>query len=362
MIHLNHAGTSWPKPRVVLQGVQEALQSSSQEAGALLEEATSKVCQALGIEVRERFLFTPGGTAALALAVADLPYNAGDAVLTSALEHHALARPIAKLVRERAVVHDVIPMAGANPVDLDFAERRLARGDVKLLAFTAASNVTGARLPVRELAELGHRFGALCLVDAAQTVGLDDTQLPELGADIVAFTGHKAAHGPHGIGGLWAAPQVTFESPWAVCEVGRARDACSPFPTYCDVGSVNLAGAVGLARGLSWALERHREMQQAVGLAEILAREIEQRSGVELVGSVSGPRIPTVSIRLCNVALGRAQPHFAERGLAVRAGQHCAPMALQALGAPEGTLRVSFGATNREEHLVAFLEALDALR
>ncbi len=361
MIHLNHAGTSWPKPEATLAAVREALECAPCAAAALLERATDEVCRCLGIADRERFLLTPGGTAALALALGDLALEAGQVVMTSALEHHALARPVDKLVRERGLAHEVMPYSPDEPVALEFAERRLARGDVKLVAFTTASNVSGQRLPVRELTTLARRYGALSLLDAAQTVGLDDTPLPDLGADIVAFTGHKAAQGPHGIGGLWAARHVHFESPWAVCEIGESRAECSPFPTYCDVGSVNLAAAIGLAAGLSWALAERAAMLRAIQFAETLAREIAQRPGLWLAGSAESARIPAVSFRPLAGTLESVERGFAERGLHVRAGQHCAPLALDALGAPEGTLRVSFGPSNREEDLAACLDAIDAL-
>jgi selenocysteine lyase/cysteine desulfurase len=124
---------------------------------------------------------------------------------------------------------------------------------------------------------------------------------------------------------------------------------------------VNLAAAAGLAAGLAWALEHERAMRCAITLAERLASEINERPGVQLVGNARGPRIATVSMRPHGVDLERLEEHFAQRGLCVRAGQHCAPMALDALGAPDGTLRVSFGPGNREQDLSAFLEALDAL-
>ena len=363
LIYLNAAGTSWPKPTAVLEEMMGVSQAPPEQAAARLDKATAAVCQALGIPRRDRFLFTPGGTLALALAIGDLEFEPGDVVLTSALEHHALARPVEKLVRERGVVHEVAGTSDAEPVHLERVAARLARGDVKLLAFTTASNVTGARLPVRELTELARRHGVLSLLDAAQTVGLDPTPLPELGADIVTFTGHKAAHGPHGIGGLWAKEHVRFASPQAVCELGGGRSDCSPFPSYCDVGSVNLAGAAGLAQGLIWAhaRERQRRWTHAIELAEALAREVCKRPQVTLCGSVNAKRIAIVSMRLPLARLERAERHFAERGLFVRAGQHCAPMALAALGAPEGTLRASFGPGNRTADLDAFLDALDAL-
>jgi selenocysteine lyase/cysteine desulfurase len=293
--------------------------------------------------------------------VGDLPWQPGDTILTSALEHHALARPVAKLVRERHVQHEVIPYQPDCGVDLDFAARRLAQGGVRLLAFCSASNVTGVRLPPWELTELARHHGALSLVDAAQTVGLDVLNFARLGADIVAFTGHKAALGPRGSGGLWAASAVRFESPWAVCEVGTGRAACASFPGYCDTGSVNVAAAVGLARGLDWSTRQRQQMGRAASLANRLRQDLSGRDRVEVFGGQAGAYIPVVSLRLAGLPLERAERYFAEHGLLVRAGQHCAPAALAAIGAPEGTLRVSFGPYNREADVDRFLEALDAL-
>lgn len=372
-IHANHAGTSWPKAPGVQEAVAEVLAGPPQLGLAAFDGAHAAACEWLGIDAPERLLLTPGCTSALSVAIGDLPWQPGDVIVTSGLEHHALSRPVERLVRDRGVVHGVAPYAPGVTVDLDAMRRVLQAGRVRLVATTGASNVSGEVLPVQAVATLAHEYGALYLLDAAQTLGVLPLDVRTAGIDLLAFAGHKAVMAPHGIGGLWAAPHVVFESPSAVCEistggaVGGAPDrerggGCSPFPGYCDVGSVNLAAAAGLGAAIAW----HRGQgpaagQRACALAAQLRAELKGRRGCELVGSVDSPHTATLSLRIEGLPLEHAQAHFATAGITVRAAQHCAPMALQALGVPEGTLRVSFGPLNVDDDVDAVLRVIDGV-
>lgn len=375
MIYANNAGTSWPKPDAVYEAAREALAAPPPRWSQLFEDSRAGIARALGIPDPAELLLTPGCTAALALSIGDLPWESGDVVLTSALEHHALARPVQKLVWERGVVHELAPRSEDGPIDLERVRDILAAGRVRLIAFTAASNVTGELLPVRELIALAHAHGALALVDAAQVVGVvpfgvgeapadldpdDLSDLRGLGADLVAVAGHKGALGPLGIGGLWARRGVVFTSPSAACEVGAGpRESCAPRPGFCDVGSTNLAGAAGLAAGLRWLREEGGGEPRA--LATTLANALRERAGCRVLGG-TGLRTATLSLEVDRLDLHQAEAQFAEAGIVVRAGQHCAPLALEALGAPRGTLRVSFGPFNTPGDVAQILAAIDAAR
>ena len=344
MVYANHAGTSWPKPESVHRAIAAALEASPTEGERIFEASRDVVCRALGIDSPDRFLFTASCTSALSVALGDLPWESGDGIITSALEHHALARPVAQLVQHRGVRHHIAPYRPGAPVDLDFVRDRLAAGGVRCVAMTAASNVTGELLPIETVVSLAHEHGALCLVDAAQTFGVIPTNVRDLGADILTFAGHKGPHGPQGIGGLWAAPHVTFDSPQAKCSVAEGA-ACGSFPGYCDVGSVNVAGAAGLAAGIEWRsrLEHDAAREQARHLID----EIRDVDGCDVIAPES-ERTATVSIRLRDLAVADAERLFLEHGVILRAGAHCAPMALDALGLPDGTLRFSFGPTTTD--------------
>lgn len=360
-LYVNNAGTSWPKPPEVGEAVAAALATDPRRLGELFEASRETVCRYLGIADTERFLFTPSCTSALAVAIGDLPWQEGDAVLTSSLEHHALVRTIEALKR-RGVEHVAAPYRPGMPVDPDFVDQALTRGRVRLVAVTAASNVTGELLPLAELALSAHRHGALLLVDAAQTAGVVPVDVEALAPDILVFAGHKGPLGPQGIGGLWAAPHVAFESPQAVCDLRDRREGaiCAPMPGYCDVGSVNMAAAAGLAAGFRWLANEGAE-NEARTLALDLVEALRRRAHCTVFGGADAKRTATVSMRIRGVTPERAEALFGGQGIVVRGGQHCAPMALEAIGAPEGTLRVSFGPFNRESDVERILAVVDSM-
>lgn len=375
-IYLNNAGTSWPKAPGVADACREALLAPPAASQPALQQAHAETCRSFGLEPSERLLLTGSCTAALALLLRSLPLQAGERVLTSSLEHHALVGPIQQLVLTRGIVHEVAPYTPGVPLDLDFVRRALRDGGVGLVAVTAASNVTGELLAVEELGRLTREHGVPLLVDAAQSAGVIPTDLRALPVDMLVFAAHKGPLAPHGIGGLWAGPDVVLQSPAAVCELSSTPDEptasarstsaavrCDTFLGACDAGSVNLAAAAGLACALRW--------QQAQGgasyaharvLASRLHRQLREQPGCRVFGSERGPNTATVSFLSDDLPLEHAEGYFAARGITLRAGQHCAPLALQAIGAPQGTLRVSFGPFNRDSDVEAVVAAVAAAR
>jgi selenocysteine lyase/cysteine desulfurase len=191
--------------------------------------------------------------------------------------------------------------------------------------------------------------------------------LRTLPVDMLVFAGHKGPLAPHGIGGLWAAPHVEFQSPLALCEIGEAEaptrpreaPACASFPGDCDVGSANLAAAAGLAAALHWRRTQADDLyRNARLLAARLRQALREQPGCRVFGAERAPHTAALSFLIEGLPLARAEAHFAARGITLRAGQHCAPLALQAIGAPEGTLRVSFGPFNRESDVDAIVAAV----
>ena len=186
MIYLNNAGTSWPKPPEVAAAVERVLAEPPPATAGVLEEATCDVASFLGIAEPARLLFTTGCTAALALAFDDLEWQPDDVIVTSSMEHHALIRPVDRLVRTAGVRHHAVPRGSDGPICLERLETRLAAGGVRLVAITMAANVTGEILPVREIVEFAHAHGALVLIDAAQTAGIVRVDVECIGADMLA--------------------------------------------------------------------------------------------------------------------------------------------------------------------------------
>jgi selenocysteine lyase/cysteine desulfurase len=281
----------------------------------------------------------------------------------SGLEHHALSRP-AELLSSRGVERVVVPPAPPEPIDLGRLEAELARGRVRLVAVTAACNVTGERLPVERIVALAHAQGALCLVDAAQLAGWEPLECDRLGADLVAFAGHKGPQGPRGIGGLYVAPGLSMRSPAASCDAPATR-ACAAMPGYCDVGSLDRVALAGLAAGLRWLAEpaRAQRLAEARGRIARLAAAVADLPGFVLHGpSAAEARMPTLAVTCASRSPAQLARDLAARGIVASAGLQCAPLAHASLGtAPEGVLRLSVGVGNGDADVDAAAEALRAV-
>ena len=343
--YLNQAGTSWPKAPGVLEAVDMTLRVDPARHGELFVDARDRIAAVLGIAQTDALLLTPGCTSAIASVLLSLPWQPGDMVLTSAVEHQAMLTPIDALVRHRGVEHHEIAYRPGQPFDLDELGDRLATGRVRAVAVTAASNVTGELLPVEAIAAAARDAGAFSLVDAAQSAGLVHLDLPDLASDAVAFAGHKGPLAPQGIGGLWVRPGSDIATPTG----------------YCDLGSVNLPGAVAMASSLEWLASTATHRQRPIDLRRRLFAALRARNDCTVFGG-EGPSTSAVSLLHARLPVHLAEEHFAAHGIVVRAGRHCAGRALQGLGAPDGTIRISFGVFNREDDVDAVIEALDATK
>jgi cysteine desulfurase/selenocysteine lyase len=365
MTYLNHAGTSWPKPAPVRRAVAEALDSSPSDWSASFERAHRTVTRFLGIPDPGRLLLTPGCTSALALAIGAVPWEAGDRVVVSHLEHHALYGPVQRL-RERGVEGVVVPRGESTPLDLDALRDALRGGRVRLVAMTAACNVTGECLPIEEIVAAAHEHGALCLIDGAQAVGWLPLDLAALEVDLFAFAGHKGLQAPWGIGGLVVAPNVSLATVSAACELPRdgGAPACAPMPGYCDGGSVDRAALAGLAAGIEWLEhpDRADRLMRARALVDTVARELEACPAIRLHGAASGERLPTLALTLEGRPSGDVAADLARRGITVGSGLQCAPLAHEALGTSStGAVRISVGPATGEGEVEGLLAAFREL-
>lgn len=365
-LYLNHAGTSWPKPPEVVQAISSWAATPPEQWPTTLARAHQEVCSFFGFQESERFLLTSGCTAALSLAMSDFPWEPGDLLFISAWEHHALSRWAIKLVKERGITYKIIPPDGDAPVDLAWLAREFKAAPVRMLALSHASNVTGALLPIERCISLAHEHGATCLLDAAQSAGIKPLDVSALGADIFVFSGHKGPLGPHGIGGLYLAPGVSLNSPLAACSIERGQASCASFPSYCDAGSVNMTGVVGMAAGLRWLQENDMQalFERAEARTQRLLDGLQALPGVMILGpKQAAARTYTVSCQVADWAPATlAEELKASFGIVVSAGHQCAPMAHETLGTSEhGTLRISSGVATTEDDIHTLLSALKTI-
>jgi len=374
MLYFNNAATTWPKPEIVYQTVDDSFRNlnspertsgaDGKRSSAMLQTCRNEVSEFFGISDCSRLVFTPSCTYSLNLAILCQKWNAGDEVIISGLEHHAVSRPVRKLCREKGVNFKVAPYQPGTPMDLGFVEDQLKNGKVKLVASTMASNVTGEILPSIELGELCKKYSVRYLVDAAQSAGVLDVNVNDLNCDFLSFAGHKGLFGPPGVGGLYVRDGIDLDT---LAEGGTGKDSgkhdmSGSFPSNFEVGTHNLLGIVGVCAGVRWVTQ--------VGLDEIRKHEseltqlfidgIQDLPGIKIYGGMdTANRTSVVSFTLNDISPQEIAGWLAEEhNVVTRAGYHCAPLAHETIGTipGEGTIRFSFGFSNTKEDVQQALE------
>lgn len=365
MIYLDNAASSFPKPRPVIKAVTRALgtlwgnpgRAGHKKAAAamrLIYETRVALAELLGLSAIERIVFTKNATEGLNIALKGL-LEPGDTVAISRLEHNSIIRPLHTLKK-----------SGVNVIYAPEDENGLPDPskipDVKMLAVTGASNVTGAILDTKAVGEACARKGVILLVDAAQSAGSIPFDTSRI--DILVGTGHKALLGPQGVGFAWFREGVT---PEPFIEGGTGSDSESDLtPSYLpdrfEAGTMNTPGIAGLKAGVEYVKNltvqgiRRKEISLVSMIFDALSRERNV--------TVYGPSDPARRASLVTFNVHGRDPALIaaaldKRGVAVRAGLHCAPEAHKLAGAfPEGALRVSPGAMTRTRDVEAFIKIL----
>mgnify|MGYP004529181565 FL=1 len=345
MIYLDNGATSFPKPQEVSQAVARALEQganpgrggygAAMEAGNLVlncREAAGRLFHCKP----EQVVLTANCTQGLNIAIGSL-VKEGDRVLISGFEHNAVVRP---LYARKADLR----IAGRRLFQweeiLESFRRELRRG-VDAAVFTYVSNVFGYILPVEKLAALCREAGVPFILDAAQAAGSLKVSM-ELGADFIAMPGHKGLLGPQGTGLLLCGQPGKPLLYGGTGSQSRSHEMPQDLPERLEPGTLNVPGAAGLAAGIS-IVERkgtdaifHREHTQA----EKLSRDLRNLGFRVFAGEHQAGTVSFQGKRDCE----EIAAYLGKRGIAVRAGLHCAPLAHESAGTiAQGTVRVSFG-------------------
>ena len=350
MIYLDAGATTLQKPPMVAYHMQSALRrmaTPGRGAYAPAMRAADAVydCRVLAAELfgaqPEQVVFTMNATHALNLAIKTLVRPGGRAVI-SGFEHNAVVRP---LYARKADLR----IAGRRLFQweeiLESFRRELRRG-VDAAVFTYVSNVFGYILPVEKLAALCREAGVPFILDAAQAAGSLKVSM-ELGADFIAMPGHKGLLGPQGTGLLLCGQPGKPLLYGGTGSQSRSHEMPQDLPERLEPGTLNVPGAAGLAAGIS-IVERkgtdaifHREHTQA----EKLSRDLRNLGFRVFAGEHQAGTVSFQGKGDCE----EIAAYLGKRGIAVRAGLHCAPLAHESAGTiAQGTVRVSFG--HREGH------------
>jgi cysteine desulfurase/selenocysteine lyase len=372
LIYLDNAATSWPKPAAVNRAVADSLRLStspgrgghslSRKADRTVFAAREEVAALFGAADSSSIVFTVNATDALNIALFGL-ISPGDKVVTTSMEHNAVARPL-RALESRGVILEIVQCDAAGRLPLPGLRTALASG-AKAVVVTHASNVTGTLMPLAEIGALARAAGALFIVDAAQTAGVEPIDVAAAGIDILAFTGHKSLLGPQGTGGLYVREGIMV-APFRHGGTGSLSESDRQpefYPDRLEGGTPNTPGIAGLLAGVRYVRKRGIDSIRAMEreLTEDLLSGLMAIDGVDVFGPPPDePRTAVVSFRVGNLDSGEVAHRLdKEYAIASRAGLHCAPWAHKTIGTlATGTVRLSPGCFTTAAEIAAALEAV----
>ena len=378
LTYLDNAATT-QRPRQVIQAMVETYEQNyanvhrgihwlSDQSTDLFEEAREKVRSFINASAREEVIFTTGATGAINLVArswGDANVRAGDEILVTEMEHHSNLVPWHQLAERTGakVVH--IPVTDEGKLNLDDLDQLLTE-KTKLVAVTAVSNVLGTINPIESIVAKGHAVGAVVLVDGAQSVPHIAIDVQALGADFLAFSGHKMM-GPSGVGVLWGRQGLLDRMPPFLGGGSMIRRVTldgfesADLPAKFEAGTPPIVPAIGLGAAIDYLtniglenIARHEhelteyahQVLAGLGTLRFLGPEPESKSGiVSFLFENNRPHAHDIAQLLDR------------HGVAVRAGHHCA-MPLHKRFQVNATARASFYLYNTREEIDRLADAL----
>ncbi|MFI5707261.1 cysteine desulfurase [Kribbella sp. NPDC051620] len=380
LVYLDSANTS-QKPRQVVKAIEDhylihnanvarAMHQLGAEATAAYEGGRDKVAAFIGATNRDEIVFTKNASEALNLAAHTLgaSLKPGDEVLITEMEHHSNIVPWQLACERTGATLRWFGVTDEGRLDLSNIEE-LINERTKVVSLTWVSNALGTINPVTEIAAKAHAVGATVVVDASQAVPQFPVDVSTLGADLLAFTGHKVV-GPTGIGVLWGRYELLAELPpflggGEMIEVVRMTGSTyAPPPARFEAGTPPIAQAVGLGAAVDYLA--------GIGMDKVAAHEqaitayalegLQTVPGLKILGPTDiADRGGAISFELDGVHPHDVSTVLDTRGIAVRAGHHCARPVHERFGMQSST-RASFYLYTTPAEIDALVDGLGFVR
>lgn len=378
LVYLDTANTA-QKPQAVIAAVDDfyrnhnanvsrAVHQLGAEATEAYEGARKAIARFFGVHANDLVL-TSGTTQSLnlvAYAFALPRLQAGDVILVSRMEHHANFVPW-QLIAERCGARiEPVEITPEGEIDLPALKAQL-KAPVKILALTHVSNVLGTVNPIEQICAWARKAGIVTVIDGSQAAPHRPVDIPSLGCDFYAFTGHKLC-GPTGTGGLWAKREHWQSMPpffgggEMIREVRFEKTTFNDPPHKFEAGTPNIAGFIGLGAAV--------EYLSAIGMAAIESREqallsyaserLQSIEGLRIIGTAK-EKAAVISFLIDGAHAHDLATLLDLEGIAVRSGHHCAHPLMQYYGVP-ATCRASFAFYNTEAEIDALVAGIGKVR
>lgn len=383
MIYLDNSATTFPKPDSVISAMTDFMKNTcanpgrsghkmAQETNREILMARMDMAKLFNVANPMQLIFTKNASEALNIAI--LGYvKKGDHVITSCMEHNSVLRPLNYL-------KDIgdIELSIVSSDDEGFVHAKDIAAELKpnttLVAVTHASNLTGSINDIKEIAKtiatenLDRENKISLLVDAAQTAGLVDIDVNEMGIDMLAGAGHKSLYGPTGTGFLYVSENIKLEPLYRGGTGSISESLIQPdfMPDMLETGTLNASGIVGLKAGINYIVEKDiqklREKQQNM-IAKLIS-EFSKIEEVKIFGSKdSKKRASAVSINIGDRDSQEITYLLSDKyDIATRGGKHCAPLAHKRMGTLEqGMVRISISSFTTDEEINSVINAVKEL-
>ena len=380
LIYLDNAATT-QKPQQVLDAMNEYYKNSNAnvhrslhtlagESTKLWEEAHVEVAKFLNASSEQEIIFTKNATEGLnfvANTYGRQYLKEGDVIVISELEHHSNILPWLQLAKEKKLKLEWIPVLENYKLDINYLDYliRKYKGRLKILSISHASNVLGIINDVAKLAKKIHSVGGVLCVDAAQSIAHIPVDVKKLDCDFLCFSGHKM-YGPMGIGVVYGKKDILEKlDPWItggniVTKVWKNGAHWADLPQRFEAGTANVVEGVGLMETLKWlnnySWQERKEHEK--NLISIAIAGLSTVCNLEFLGNKdSENKIGVVSFKLKDIHPHDIASLLDERGIAIRAGYHCAePLHNRFDFGPSA--RISFGLYNTQEEVRTLIDAV----
>ncbi len=375
LVYLDSAAST-QKPRTVIDTLTQVYTSDyanihrgvydlSQRSSARHDEARRKLQRFIGASDWREIVFTRNATEAINLVAQCFVaprLGSGDEILVTEMEHHANIVPWQMVAEPRRARVVAAPVTDEGELDLDAFER-LIGPRTRMIAVAWVSNVLGTVNPVDELVAMAHRHGVPILIDAAQAVQHTRVDVAALGADFIAFSGHKM-YGPSGVGVLWGrAAHLEAMTPYQgggdmIERVSFSGTTWNEIPFKFEAGTPDIAGIIALGAAVDF-IERLGIEAIAAHEAGLLAygtRALQQVPGLCLIGAAR-KKASVLSFALDGVHPQDIGMLLDLDGIAIRTGHHCAMPLHERLGM-SASARASIGVYNNEADIDALVSGL----
>lgn len=374
LVYLDNGATT-QKPRQVIDRIVQSYESEnsnvhrgvhylSELSTEAHENARKKVAEFIGGKPEE-IIFTRGTTESINLVARTYIEGcckAGDEILFSTMEHHSNIVPWQMAAERCGLKFRAIPIHDNGTLDID-AFKAMLTEKTRLVAITHTSNVLGTVNPIREIADAAHAAGARILVDGAQAVAHTSVNVNELGADFLAFSGHKM-YAPTGIGVLWGKKELLEEMPpfmgggEMIDHVTLEKTTYGALPYKFEAGTPNYVGSAALASAIDFmnsvGMENiHNHEKELLEYATDRLQKIER---VHIIGN-SPDKSGIISFVVDGAHHYDVGLMLDKMGIAVRTGHHCAEPVMTRYNI-SGTVRISFAVYNTTEEIDIFIDAL----